>query len=335
MRIIATATYLPEHHYETKDLLSKLSIQLPDETLQSIGRLNVHSRNFAYPISTIIDGSFRAKYPDRSFQLAKMAGAKVGTVDKIGLLIACCNAHDYICPNLSSMLLRSLELPPQTRHCTLQGLGCTSYIVALQMAEDYLSKHRDKQVLIITSEVNSMLFANDLRKILEQPELRQGSRGWVTLIETMLFGDGAAATLVSADEAGDRIYPLLHVTNLNPQDYKLGMVESNFYLSSEIPAAGVRYTKFILEQLQLNPRSFSKIILHTGSRRIIDSLLSTLECMSEAAGESYKILESYGNLSGASLQFILKEVLDSNNSGSGLMLGFGLGFHAGAARIEF
>ena len=336
MRIVSSTTFLPEYHYETGDLLTKLPLRLSEETLRSIRNLNVQSRRFAYPISTIIDGSFRSVYPDRSFHLAKMVGQKImRDADDIGFLIACCNAHDYICPNLSSMLLRTLELRPETRHCTLQGCGCTSFIIALQLAEDYLAKNRGKQVLIITSEVNSMLFASGLRKIVEQKiELKQGTQDWVTLVETMLFGDGAAATLISDNEGETNIKPMLHVTNLKSDDYKLGIVGSNFYLSSDIPSAGIRYTRFLLEQLQLNPKSFRKIILHTGSRKILDSLLSTLGCESHVASESYRVLEEYGNLSGASLQFIMKEALSRGIPGSALMLGFGLGFHAGVALIE-
>src|SRR5208283_6093548 len=143
-----------------------------------------------------------------------------------------------------------------------------------------------------------------------------------------------AATLVSHDEGRSTIRPLLHVTNLEPEDYKLGIAGSNFYLSSEIPSAGIRYTSFLLEQLQFNPKSFRKIILHTGSRKILDSLLLTLGCESHVASESYRLLEEHGNLSGASLQFIMKEALSRGIPGSALMLGFGLGFHAGVALIE-
>jgi alkylresorcinol/alkylpyrone synthase len=333
MRIVSSATFVPEHHYDTEDLMRQLPLRLSEETLKSIRNLNVESRNFAYPISAIIDGSFKSKFPERSYYQAKMAAEKIRPRDRIGFLIASCNAQDYVCPNLSSMLLRSLGLRPETGHCTLQGYGCTSFIIALQLAEDYLARNPGKQVLIVTSEVNSMLFATDLRKIVDpKTELKPGTQEWVTLVETVLFGDGAAATLVSDDEGKNMIRPLLHVTNLDPEDYKLGVVGSNFYLSSEIPSAGIRYTRFLLDRLKLDARTFEKIILHTGSKKILDSLIATLGCQPEAAAESYRVLREHGNLSGASLQFIMKEVL--NAECSALMLGFGLGFHAGAAVIE-
>ena len=335
MRIVSSTTFLPEYRYETEDLVTQLSLRLSEETLGSIRNLNVLSRNFAYPISTIIDGSFRSKYPDRSFHLAKSAGQQIRNVESVGFLIACCNAQDYICPNLSSLLLRTLGLGSEVRHCTLQGYGCTSFIVALELAEDYIAKNSDKQVLIVTAEVNSMLFAADIKKIVEQKnELKKGSREWVTLVETMLFGDGAAATLLSDKNGVTKIDPLLHVTNLESEDCKLGVVSSSFYLSSEIPSAGIRYTRFLLDKLQLDPKSFHKIILHTGSKKILDSLVRALGCQPEVALESYRVLREHGNLSGASLQFILREVLGSPLPGWVLMLGFGLGFHAGAAVIE-
>jgi predicted naringenin-chalcone synthase len=334
MRIVSSTTFVPEHHYDTEDLVRQLPLRLSEETLRSIRNLNVQSRNLAYPISTIIDGSFKSKFPDRSFYQAKIVAEKIRPTARIGFLIASCNAQDYVCPNLSSMLLRPLGLRPETRHCTLQGYGCTSFIIALQLAEDYLARNPGKQVLIVTSEVNSLLFATDLRKIVSDPktELKPGAQEWVTLVETVLFGDGAAATLVSDDEGKSMIRPLLHVTNLDPEDYKLGVAGLNFYLSSEIPSAGIRYTRFLLDRLQLDARTFEKIILHTGSKKILDSLIATLGCQPEAAAESYRVLREHGNLSGASLQFIMKEVL--NAECSALMLGFGLGFHAGAAAIE-
>jgi predicted naringenin-chalcone synthase len=178
-----------------------------------------------------------------------------------------------------------------------------------------------------------MLFAAELREVIDHKiKLKPGTREWVTLVQSVLFGDGAAATLVSRDVGRSVIRPLLHVTNLEPEDYKLGMVGSNFYLSSDIPAAGIRYARFLLERLQLDTSDFDRIILHTGSKKILDSLIRALGCRPEAAAESYKVLREHGNLSGASLQFIMKEVLDSARSA--LMLGFGLGFHAGVATIE-
>jgi predicted naringenin-chalcone synthase len=255
--------------------------------------------------------------------------------DEVGFLMACCNAHDYICPNLSSLLLRKLRLSSGTKHCTLQGFGCTSFIVALQLAQNYFAENSGKQVAIVTSEVNSMLFANDLRSVVKQnAELKPGTREWVTLIEAMLFGDGAAATLISDHDVAVRIRNILHVTNLDAEDYKLGFAGSSFYLSREIPAAGERYTSYLLGQLGVDPKSFSKILIHTGSRKILDSVLAAIGCRPEVAQESYHVLLENGNLSGASLQFILKEALESGFNGSGLMLGFGLGFHAGTAIIE-
>jgi 3-oxoacyl-[acyl-carrier-protein] synthase III len=200
MQILSSATYLPENHYNTENLASELPLHLSDDLLNSISNLNVNSRNFAYPISSIIDGSYLSQYPNRSSQLAEMAVQKLSfESSEVGFLIACCNAHDYICPNLSSLLLRKLGLGSETKHCTLQGFGCTSFIVALQLAQNYFAENSGKEVAIVTSEVNSMLFANDLRNIVvRNAELKPGTREWVTLIETMLFGDGAAATLISS-----------------------------------------------------------------------------------------------------------------------------------------
>jgi len=332
MRIVSSTTFVPKYHYDTETLMRLLPLRFSKGTLKSIRNLKVDSRNFAYPISTIIDGSFRSEFQERSFYQAKKAAEKIRLTGNIGLLIACCNAQDYCCPNLSSMLLRPLGLRAETRHCTLQGYGCTSFIVALQFAENYLMRNKGQEVLIVTSEVNSMLFAADLRRIVEQKmEPKPGTREWVTLVETALFGDGAAATLVSDDEGRMMIRPLLHVTNLKPEDYKLGVAGSNFYLSPEISSAGIRYVRFLMKRLQFDAGSFERIILHTGSKKILDSLISTLGCRPKSASESYRVLREHGNLSGASLQFIMKHALDTDRA---LMLGFGLGFHAGVAVIE-
>jgi predicted naringenin-chalcone synthase len=78
--------------------------------------------------------------------------------------------------------------------------------------------------------------------------------------------------------------------------------------------------------------------VHTGSEKILSALAEHNGIQEERIKESHEILKEYGNLAGASLPFILERIVSDSNLELGdmiLMIGYGWGFSASAAMLEF
>jgi predicted naringenin-chalcone synthase len=114
------------------------------------------------------------------------------------------------------------------------------------------------------------------------------------------------------------------------------------YLDKEIPNLGAKYTGLALGRLLGNKmgstiKASRKWAIHTGSQKILDALARHHGVDAEKLKESRDVLWEHGNLSGASLPFILERIVADVKLSKGdilLMLGYGWGFSAAASLLE-
>jgi predicted naringenin-chalcone synthase len=178
-------------------------------------------------------------------------------------------------------------------------------------------------------------------------------RKWVATIEFFLFGDGAAAAIVANRGEGLAVRRIVEVTNLRKKDYLAGYARLSalnepfkfgFYshLDKEIPELGIKYTDVALKRLLgknfAENTKAAKWAVHTGSEKMLNALAEYNQIRPEKITESHEILKEYGNLAGASLPFILKRIVSEKKNSEDniiLMLGYGWGFSASAAMLEY
>jgi predicted naringenin-chalcone synthase len=113
-------------------------------------------------------------------------------------------------------------------------------------------------------------------------------------------------------------------------------------LDKDIPRLGVKYTAIALKKLlgknaENTIETSKKWAVHTGSQKILDALAKHHGLQRERLEESHEVLRMHGNLSGASLPFILERIVSARKLSKGdivLMLGYGWGFSAAATLLE-
>jgi predicted naringenin-chalcone synthase len=84
-------------------------------------------------------------------------------------------------------------------------------------------------------------------------------------------------------------------------------------------------------------KTSKKWAVHTGSQKILDALAEHHKVDPEKLKESHEVLKEHGNLSGASLPFILEKIVREGSLSKGdivLMVGYGWGFSAAASLLE-
>ena len=310
---------------------------------------------------------------DLSAQVAKNCLSNLDiNLDKISCLIAASENNDYLSPGLSSIIIKKIGLPNFIPHFNLQGMACSSFPKVLELGSK-LVKDESDNVLIVISGCNSGWYLphlGDEMSIRNPKEIGEKQydrdkqiKKWVSTMFSFLFGDGVAALILSKTPRGQtsiKLGKMTHAVNFDTYDYRKASVKMNGQLSSHLYeyqlTAGSRvldlaldYSKKVLmKSLGKNPESYDpdsalsylstmkKIMIHTGSLKILDGFKNLYGLKDEQIQESYDTLREFGNLTGVSIPMVLKKAMLGKDitNGIGLLIGITMGFGLDLVEIE-
>jgi alkylresorcinol/alkylpyrone synthase len=143
------------------------------------------------------------------------------------------------------------------------------------------------------------------------------------IVSSALFGDGAAAVLLTGQSQAEKPRILATESTLFPHTTDLmgfALKDSGLHilLSAEIPevvsAAVPNLVDKFLARQQLRLSDLPHFLLHPGGRRVLDGIVQCLALPEERVAVSRSILQQYGNLSSASVLFILDQFLTTEKS---------------------
>jgi len=211
------------------------------------------------------------------------------------------------------------------------GQGCVAALPNLRGAEALLEAGRSQSVLSICVEVCSAALYFD-----DDPGV---------LISACLFGDGAGAAVLAQSPNGQRrVEWKTSAAFLSPQsrdalrfEQKAGMLRN--VLRPQVPALAAQYAGKVLDdalaQARVRRAQVRGWVLHPGGRDVLAALRKELGLAKEDARWSEAILQEYGNVSSASVFFVLQTALeDSAPGGYWWMSSFGAGFSCQGALLE-
>ncbi len=279
----------------------------------------------------VLQARFTRHAPQLAAQAAERALAKAGTrADEIdALVISTCTG--YLCPGLTSYVSEQLGCRPDVLSLDLVGQGCVAALPNLCASEALLAAGRCECVLSICVEVCSAALYFD-----DDPGV---------LISACLFGDGAGAAVLASSPDGTR--PVEWKTsgsllqpngrNLLRFEHKSGMLRN--ILTPQVPALAARNAATVLEQVLARtgvPRAQLKCwVMHPGGRDVLAALREQLGLSEHDLRWSAAVLREFGNLSSASVYFVLQAALeDSAPAGYWWMSSFGAGFCCHGALLE-
>lgn len=255
------------------------------------------------------------------------AACEAGQID--GLIISTCTG--YLCPGLTSYVGERLRLRPDVLALDLVGQGCGAALPNLRTGEALLQSGRCQRVLSICVEVCSAAFFLD-----NDPGV---------LVSACIFGDGAGAAVLAAEPNGKRPLEWKSGGSLfSPADrdllrfeYKNGMLRN--ILAPQVPALAAAQVERVLDEVLgragVGRGEVKRWVLHPGGRDVLSSVTARLGLTEQDVRWSAAILEEFGNLSSASVYFVLQAALaDSAPSGYWWMTSFGAGFSGHGALLE-
>jgi len=349
MFIIGIGTATPPHRYSQKECWTTLKATsrfreftprsqailkkvLTGENGIVTRHLALNNLGEAFAITPdILHARFIEHAPSLASQAAEraLAAANVNPGEIDAVLISTCTG--YLCPGLTSYVSEHLGLRLDILALDLVGQGCGAAIPNLQTARSLLGAGHHRQVLSICVEVCSATFYLD------------DDAG--VLISACLFGDGAAAVVLSASANGGRSVRWKSGGSLlKPADrHRLRFEQKNGFLRNvltpEVPALAAQHVKAVLDDTlarnQVTRPQITAWILHPGGRDVLLALRNKIELSGPDVCWSEGVLREHGNMSSPSVLFVLQAALAGRAPG-GLwwMTAFGAGFSCFGALLE-
>jgi predicted naringenin-chalcone synthase len=206
-------------------------------------------------------------------------------------------------PGLDIEIVQQLKLRTNTKRTAINFMGCYGAFNALKLADDACRANKEAVVLVVSVELCSLHFQDD-------EDLDH-------LLSNALFSDGAAAVLIQP-MAEDRKSLSIEAFNcdLLPQTsedmaWKIGDSGFDIVLKSYIPEVIESGIAEFMDKL-LKQEALSRVdhyAIHPGGVKILQACETALDITKDKNKHAYHVMREYGNMSSATILFVLKELM--------------------------
>ncbi len=223
-------------------------------------------------------------------------------------------------PGIDLDLIETCGLDPSVERTMIGFMGCYAAINAMKLARHIVRSAPASRVLMVNLELCSLHF--QLTHTLEQ------------MLSFLVFGDGCAASVISAEPQGLALDSFHAALVPNTRDLITWNVrDSGFemFLSGQVPGAITRGLQRAASAILggASPASIDRWAVHPGGRSVLDAVEQALTLTPDALTASRSILKRFGNMSSATVMFVLQSVLDAASAGErGCAMSFGPGLTA-------
>ena len=231
-------------------------------------------------------------------------------------------------PSLDARLMECMNFRRDVQRLPVFGLGCAGGVLGLSRTAALARADPGSRWLFLVVELCGLTF-------------RSGDQSNSNIVATALFGDGAAAALVSCDMEGPAITAWGEHTWPGSLDVMGWQVEDDGFgvlFSRDIPAlVSARFRDAADSFLAAHGHTLDDIdtlVMHPGGAKVIEALQEALGVAGEALDSARAVLREYGNMSAATILFVLHRVLAGERRGRMLLGALGPGFTAGFAVLE-
>jgi predicted naringenin-chalcone synthase len=242
------------------------------------------------------------------------------------LIVASCTG--FTAPGLDLHIAQRLGLSASVRRSIIGFMGCAAAVPALRAAQEAVQADPAARALVVNLELCTL-------HMQETPDLE-------TILTFLLFGDGCAAALVSAEPEGIALEDFRVAVLPDSADlitWHIGDQGFDMRLSGQVPgriAQALRAERDGEGQGILRgegTQSFEHWAVHAGGRTVLDAVEIGLGLPAQALAQSREVLRAFGNMSSATVMFVLRAML-GGPPGPGLAMAFGPGVVAETFRFR-
>jgi alkylresorcinol/alkylpyrone synthase len=248
------------------------------------------------------------------------------------------NSTGLATPSIDALIINDLEMNFNINRYPVWGLGCVGGVSGAAKANTIAKANPDALVILVNVELCSVTF-------------RKNDHSMSNFIATSLFSDGVSALLVAGDGAykklkkpeyevkiSDTLAKLYH-SSLNVMGWEFLDDGFKVIFSKDIPniiSTKVKGDLFdFLAKKNLKASDINNFVAHPGGAKIIDAYRDSFNVSEETLKNSRISLKKYGNMSSASVIYVLDEFFRNGFAqGNGLMLAVGPGFSSEVVLLE-
>lgn len=341
VRVIALAKQVPEYYRTTEEILPFLDTWLQDQEPRFIKKVKkifeqaaVDKRySIMSPEEVFSHTSFEERNRIYMREGIKLAGAclqkalektnwKADELDYI-ITVSCTG---IMIPSLDAYLINALHLRQDIVRLPVTEMGCAAGISGMIYAKNFLKANPGKRAAVIAMESPTATF-----------QLEDFSMA--NIVSAAIFGDGCATALLSSrpDDQGpemiaEEMYHFYEATEL--MGFELCNSGLQMVLDVAVPdQIESHFPEIIHPFLKKNGLTIADIehmIFHPGGKKIIQIVESLFGNLGKNINETKSILREYGNMSSATVLYVLERFMEQEQQPGtlGLMLSFGPGFSA-------
>ena len=244
------------------------------------------------------------------------------------IIVASCTG--FTAPGLDQRIAEELGLGGSLQRTLVGFMGCYAAVPALRLAHQAVRADPSARVLVVALELCTLHL--------------QETQDLETVLSFLIFGDGAAALLVTAEPHGIALDSFSATTLPNTQDlitWRIGDQGFDMHLSGKVPAAIAAALEAETHRNDqggilggASPQDVALWAVHAGGRTVLDAVEHGFGLASGALAHSRAVLRDIGNVSSATIGFVLERILAGDATGPGLALAFGPGLCAESFRFR-
>lgn len=213
----------------------------------------------------------------------------------------------FFAPGPDFEIVKGLGLSPSTQRFHIGFMGCYAAFPALKMAQSFCESNPSATVMVICAELCTIHF-----QYKSDPD---------NMIASSVFADGAAGVLISSKLPLKTAFRLddfassLAYEGEQDMAWTIGNTGFNMILSSYVPDIIASNLNTVIaplfDKLSITSKDIDLWAVHPGGRAIVDKVEQSMKLKKNQITASRKVLSEYGNMSSATVLFVLKEILES------------------------
>ncbi|MBB4152570.1 putative naringenin-chalcone synthase [Sphingomonas jinjuensis] len=293
-------------------------------------RSGIERRWSVLPDPLAADGFYATGMPGTAARMAIYADAAptlaLAAIERLGddargithLVVASCTG--FVAPGIDQIIAARLGLDPGVERILIGFMGCYAAVAAMRTARHIVRSEADARVLVVTVELSTLHL--------------QETADVEPLLAMLQFGDGAAAAIVSAEPRGIEIgAPFAAALPASAELIRWTITDRGFamHLDGAVPRhIGDALSDPAMVERIAGGRDPAALVwaVHAGGRSILEAVERALGLPGDALDRSRAVLRRAGNMSSATLMFVLADLLAARETRDGVAIAFGPGLAA-------
>lgn len=259
----------------------------------------------------------------KAMDLAGIEGEDIGTVVTV-------SSTGIATPSLEARAAKALGFAPNVSRVPVFGLGCAGGVTGLSLAARLAEARPNKHVLLVVVELCTLAVRLD--------QITKAN-----IVALALFGDGAAAAVIKADDGEGSLATIENALEhswpdtLDIMGWSVDPEGFGVIFDRSIPAFAGENLAPALTQLceayGVDQREIGRFICHPGGTKVIEAIENAFMLQTGTLDHEREVLAEYGNMSAPTALFVLDKVIQAGIPERSMIMALGPGFTLSTAML--